>query len=86
MKYLLSLLFILFSLQANEAQAIIKKLEKKLRVDYIYTTNSMIVRNKRGKRTDKIESRSEGNHKSIIKLKNPKNNKGKTYLKIVNQK
>jgi len=85
MKVLLSLLFILFSLQANEAQAIIKKLEKNLRGDYMYSTMSMIVSSKRGKRTVKIESWSKGNDKSFIKILYPKKDKGITFLKIDNQ-
>ena len=85
MKALLSLLFILFALQANEAQAIIKKLEKNLRGDYMYSTMSMIVTSKRGKRTVKIESWSEGNDKSFIKILYPKKDKGITFLKIDNQ-
>ena len=85
MKYLLSLLFIVFSLQANEAQAIIKKLEKNLRGDYMYSTMSMIVTSKRGQRTVKIESWSEGNDKSFIKILYPKKDKGITFLKIDNQ-
>jgi len=85
MKVLLPLLFILFSLQANEAQTIIKKLEKNLRGDYMYSTMSMIVTSKRGKRTVKIESWSEGNDKSFIKILYPKKDKGITFLKIDNQ-
>jgi outer membrane lipoprotein-sorting protein len=85
MKWFLSLLFITFSLQANEAQAIIKKLEKNLRGDYMYSTMSMIVTSKRGKRTVKIESWSEGNDKSFIKILYPKKDKGITFLKIDNQ-
>lgn len=85
MKALLSLFFIVFSLQANEAQAIIKKLEKNLRGDYMYSTMSMIVSSKRGKRTVKIESWSKGNDKSFIKILYPKKDKGITFLKIDNQ-
>jgi len=85
MKWLLSLFIITISLQANEAQAIIKKLEKNLRGDYMYSTMSMIVTSKRGKRTVKIESWSEGNHKSFIKILYPKKDKGITFLKIDNQ-
>jgi len=85
MKALLSLFLIVFSLQANEAQAIIKKLEKNLRGDYMYSTMSMIVTSKRGKRTVKIESWSEGNDKSFIKILYPKKDKGITFLKIDNQ-
>ena len=68
MKSLISLLFITLFLHANEAQAIIKKLEKNLRGDYMYSNMSMIVTSKRGKRTVKIESWSEGNDKSLIKI------------------
>jgi outer membrane lipoprotein-sorting protein len=85
MKYLFSLLFIVFSLHAGEAQAIIKKLEKNLRGDYLYSTMRMIVTSKRGTRTVKIESWSEGNDKSFIKILYPKKDKGITFLKIDNQ-
>ncbi len=85
MKSLVSLLFITLFLHASEAQAIIKKLEKNLRGDYMYSTMSMIVTSKRGKRTVKIESWSEGNDKSFIKILYPKKDKGITFLKIDNQ-
>lgn len=85
MKSLVSLFFITLFLHANEAQAIIKKLEKNLRGDYMYSTMSMIVTSKRGKRTVKIESWSEGNDKSFIKILYPKKDKGITFLKIDNQ-
>ncbi len=82
MKWLLSLLIITLSLHANEAQAIIKKLEKNLRGDYMYATMKMIVTSKRGQRTVKIESWSKGNDKSFIKILYPKKDKGITFLKI----
>jgi len=85
MKLLLSLLIIPLFLTANEAQAIIKKLEKNLRGDYMYSTMSMIVTSKRGTRTVKIESWSKGNDKSFIKILYPKKDKGITFLKIDNQ-
>jgi len=85
MKWLLSLLLITFTLQANEAQAIIKKLEKNLRGDYMYATMKMIVTSKRGQRTVKIESWSKGNDKSFVKILYPKKDKGITFLKIDNQ-
>ena len=85
MKYFLSLLILTFTLQANEAQAIIKKLEKNLRGDYMYATMKMIVTSKRGQRTVKIESWSKGNDKSFIKILYPKKDKGITFLKIDNQ-
>jgi outer membrane lipoprotein-sorting protein len=85
MKSLVSLLLITLFMHANEAQAIIKKLEKNLRGDYMYSTMSMIVTSKRGKRTVKIESWSEENDKSFIKILYPKKDKGITFLKIDNQ-
>lgn len=85
MKWLLSLLIITLTLQANEAQDIIKKLEKNLRGDYMYATMKMVVTSKRGKRTVKIESWSEGNNKSFIKILYPKKDKGITFLKINTQ-
>ncbi len=85
MKYFLSLLIITLTLHANEAQAIIKKLEKNLRGDYMYSTMSMIVTSKRGKRTVKIESWSKGNDDSFMKILYPQKDKGITFLKIDNQ-
>ena len=85
MKQLLSLLILTLSLSANEAQAIIKKLEKNLRGDYMYSTMRMIVTSKRGIRTVKIESWSKGNDKSFVKILYPKKDKGITFLKIDNQ-
>lgn len=85
MKYLLSLFIIPLFLSANEAQAIIKKLEKNLRGDYMYSTMRMIVTSKRGTRTVKIESWSEGNDKSFVKILYPKKDKGITFLKIDDQ-
>jgi len=85
MKYLLFLLLLVFSLQANEAKEIIKKLEKNLRGDYMYSTMSMIITSKRGKRTVKIESWSKGNDESFMKILYPKKDKGITFLKIDNQ-
>ncbi|HEY9190197.1 MAG TPA: outer membrane lipoprotein-sorting protein [Sulfurovum sp.] len=85
MKQLLSLLIIPLFLSANEAQAIIKKMEKNLRGDHMYSTMRMIVTSKRGTRTVKIESWSEGNDKSFIKILYPKKDKGITFLKIDNQ-
>ena len=85
MKYFLSFLLLTFILHANEAQAIIKKLEKNLRGDTMYSTMSMVVTSKRGKRTVKIESWSKGNDDSFIKILYPQKDKGITFLKIDNQ-
>jgi len=84
-KWLLSLLLITLSLQADEAHDIIKKLEKNLRGDYMYATMKMIVTSKRGHRTVKIESWSKGNDKSFIKILYPKQDQGITFLKIDTQ-
>ncbi len=85
MKWLLSLLLLCTFIPAGEADAIIKKLEKNLRGDYMYATMSMIVTSKRGKRTVKIESWSKGNDKSFIKILYPKKDRGITFLKIDTQ-
>lgn len=85
MKYFISLFLLTLFLHGNEAQAIIKKLEKNLRGNYMYSTMSMEVTSKRGKRMVKIESWSEGNDKSFIKILYPKKDKGITFLKIDNQ-
>jgi len=85
MKYLFFLLSMTLILYSSEAQNIIKKVEKNLRGDYMYSTMSMIVTSKRGKRTVKIESWSKGNKKSFIKILYPKKDKGITFLKIDTQ-
>ncbi|MEA1954363.1 MAG: outer membrane lipoprotein-sorting protein [Campylobacterota bacterium] len=85
MKYIIMLLIITFFVHANEAQNIIKKLEKNLRGDYMYATMKMIVTSKRGQRTVKIESWSKGNTKSFIKILYPKKDRGITFLKIGTQ-
>ncbi len=85
MKWLLSILIITLTLQANEAQDIIKKLEKNLRGDYMYATMQMIVTSKRGQRTVKIESWAKGNDKSFIKILYPKQDQGITFLKVDTQ-
>ncbi|OYY54926.1 MAG: outer membrane lipoprotein-sorting protein, partial [Sulfurovum sp. 28-43-6] len=72
-------------LQADEAQAIIKKLEANLRGDSMYATMKMIVTSKRGQRTVEIESWSEGNTKSFIKILYPKKDQGITFLKLDTQ-
>ena len=51
----------------------------------MYSTMSMIVTSKRGKRTVKIESWSKGNDKSFIKILYPNKDRGITFLKIDNQ-
>jgi len=85
MKYLFFLLLFSLTLDANEAQNIIKKLEKNLRGDYMYGTMKMIVTSKRGQRTVKIESWSKGNDKSFIKILYPEKDKGITFLKLDTQ-
>lgn len=85
MKWLLSLFIFTLWLQADEAQAIIKKLEKNLRGDYMYATMKMIVTSKRGQRTVEIESWAKGNEKSFIKILYPKKDQGITFLKIDTQ-
>lgn len=82
MKYLLFLFFITLSLHASEASNIIKKLEKNLRGDFMYAQATMIVTSKRGQRTVKIESWSQGNKRSFIRVLYPKKDNGITFLKI----
>ena len=85
MKYIFVILIITLTLHAENAQNIIKKVEKNLRGDYMYATMKMIVTSKRGQRTVKIESWSKGNKKSFIKILYPKKDNGITFLKINTQ-
>jgi hypothetical protein len=85
MKYIFAIFIITLTLYAENAQNIIKKVEKNLRGDYMYATMKMIVTSKRGQRTVKIESWSKGNKKSFIKILYPKKDNGITFLKINTQ-
>ncbi|MGW8168805.1 MAG: outer membrane lipoprotein-sorting protein [Sulfurovaceae bacterium] len=86
MKYLLSFIFIFASsLYGSEADDIIKAVEDNLRGDFMYAKMRMIVTGGRGKRTVEMESWSQGDTRSFIKILYPKKDKGITFLKLDTQ-
>jgi hypothetical protein len=86
MRFLLFIIFIFTTLlYANEADIIIKAIDKNLRGDYMYAQMKMIVMGKRGERTIELESWSQGEKKSFIKILYPKGDTGITFLKLDTQ-
>lgn len=86
MKYLLSFIFIFTSfLYGSEADIIIKAVEDNLRGDFMYAKMRMVVTGGRGERTVEMESWSQGDTKSFIKILYPKKDRGITFLKLDTQ-
>ncbi|MBD3789155.1 MAG: outer membrane lipoprotein-sorting protein [Campylobacterales bacterium] len=85
MKYLFVWLISIVFVFADEADDIVKAVEKNLRGDYMYAQMRMIVTSKRGQRTVKVESWSQGDKKSFIKILYPKQDMGITFLKLDTQ-
>ncbi|MDD5406459.1 MAG: outer membrane lipoprotein-sorting protein [Sulfurovaceae bacterium] len=86
MKYFLSFIFIFASfLYGSEADIIIKEVEDNLRGDFMYAKMRMIVTSQREKRTVEIESWSQSDTKSFIKILYPKKDRGITFLKLDTQ-
>lgn len=81
LKICLFLFLLPLSFYANEAHDIIAKLDKNLRGDFMYAQMKMIVSNKRGSRTVKLESWSKGTSRSFMKILYPKKDRGITFLK-----
>lgn len=81
MKYLLILIFSL-NLFAIEIEEIIKKADTILRGKTNYSKFKMVIETKRWKRSMELESFSEGDDKSFIKILYPKKDRGITFLKL----
>ena len=84
-KIILLLITIIPLLLANEAQDIIKKLDKNMRGESIYMKMSMEIKSMGHKRTIKIESWSKGKSKSFVKILYPPKDRGITFLSLDNQ-
>jgi len=80
-------LFLLFSLHltAQTSSQIIQKVEDNLNGKSAYMQFTMIVKTKRYERKMQMQSWSEGNDKSFIKVIYSKKDRGITFLKIDNQ-
>ena len=86
MKAIISLLFILSSyLIASEAHDILKKVDKNIRGENVYMKMSMSIKSMGHKRTIKMESWSQGDKKSFVKITYPPRNRGITFLSLDNQ-
>ncbi len=71
-------------LSANEADEIMKKVDNNLRGKNIYIKLTMNISSKYHKRTMKIESYSQGEEKSFVKILYPPKDKGITFLSLDN--
>ncbi len=85
-KKLITLFLLLtLNLTAQTSSQIIKKVEDNLNGKSAYMQFTMIVKTKRYERKMQMQSWSEGNDKSFIKVIYPKKDRGITFLKIDNQ-
>jgi len=84
---ILIMIVALFSLDlmAQTSSQIIQKVEDNLNGKSAYMQFTMIVKTKRYERKMRMQSWSEGNEKSFIKVIYPKKDRGITFLKIDNQ-
>ncbi|MDA3832024.1 MAG: outer membrane lipoprotein-sorting protein [Spirochaetales bacterium] len=78
------LLLFPLSVSSQDVEAIIKRVEDNLNGKTARMTLSMTVTTKRATRTMEMESFSEGNTKSFIRILYPGKDKGITFLKIDN--
>ena len=81
-KILISLLFMVSTLFANNAEQIIKKVEDNINGKTAKMKISMMVHTKKTKRTMKLETYSIGKTKSFMKVLYPRKDKGITFLKL----
>ena len=84
-KILVSLLFIISSLLADEAHDIMKKLDNNMRGKNIYMKMSMSITSMGHKRTMKMETWAQGTKKSFVKIIYPPKDRGITFLSLDNQ-
>jgi outer membrane lipoprotein-sorting protein len=83
---LIPLLFLLSTyLLANEAQDILKKVDQNIRGENIYMKMSMTIKSRGHKRTIKMQSWSQGDKKSFVKITYPPRDRGITFLSLDNQ-
>lgn len=82
MKYLLILALFFSALVADDAEAIVKRMDDLMRGKTSYSKLTMTVVTKRTERKMGMEGWSEGTKKSFIKILYPKKDYGITFLKI----
>jgi len=84
-KIVFTLLLFVFSLMANEADDIVKKLDENIRGQNVSLTMSMKIVSLGHERMMKIQSYSQGTKKSFTKILYPPKDKGITFLSLDNQ-
>ncbi len=84
-KLLIILAFFTTLLFANDAQTIIKKLEKNLRGTDVYSKIEMLIKTKRHSRSMLIESWGKGKKKNFTKILSPSRDHGITFLNLDKQ-
>ncbi len=84
-RLLLIFSFILSMAGANEAEDIIKKVEKNMRGDNAHMRLTMTISTSRHERNLQMESWAVGNDKSFIKILSPARDRGITFLKLDNK-
>jgi outer membrane lipoprotein-sorting protein len=86
MKIVLAILFCILltggEVAASPSDDIVKRVEDNLNGETAYLELTMVVENKRNKRTMKMDSWSIGNDKSFIKITYPGKDSGITFLKV----
>ncbi|MCW8837887.1 MAG: outer membrane lipoprotein-sorting protein [Thiovulaceae bacterium] len=85
MRYLILISIFLSSLFANEADEIIKKLDKNMRGESVYMKISMNIKSLRHERTIKMKTWAKGKDKSFVKITYPPRDKGITFLSLDNE-
>ncbi len=84
-KILVSLLFIISSLLADEAHDIMKKIDNNIRGQNIYMQMKMSITSMGHTRTMKMQTWAKGTKKSFVKTIYPPKDKGITFLSLDNQ-
>jgi len=84
-KIIIFVLMFSVSLNADEAQSIMKKVDNNMRGQSVYLKLKMSITARGHKRTMKMETWSIGNKKSFVKTLYPPKDKGITFLNLNNQ-
>ena len=84
-KILVSLLFIISSLLADEAHDIMKKIDNNIRGQNVYMQMKMSITSMGHTRTMKMQTWAKGTKKSFVKTIYPPKDKGITFLSLDNQ-
>ncbi len=84
-KLLLCLLIATLSVEANEAQDIMKKVDENMRGKNVYMKMNMSITSRGHTRTMKMQTWAQGRKKSFVKTLYPPKDRGITFLSLDNQ-